>query len=267
MAKGSLPQNIEAEKAVLGAMLSSSQCLVDASGSLDETDFFDRNNRVVFKAIYNLTEKKVPVDIQTVTTELINIKEIDSIGGPEYLFDLTQSAITFSNLEFYIKAIKEQAVLRNLLLAFQDITKDYEEKEIDDISSFVTNAENRIKSIAESRRISDFISSKELASRVSEGLKAMKDSGDSKITGLTTGYAKLNEYTHGFQPGEMIIVAARPSVGKTALALNIAYNASYKTQRPVGVFSLEMPAEMLIKRLIANVSCTKLDNIQTGKFS
>ncbi|MCX5775463.1 MAG: replicative DNA helicase, partial [Firmicutes bacterium] len=262
----SLPNNVNAEKAVLGAMLISPEALSDSLGSLTEEEFYfgNRPNQIVFRAIKNVQDRRVPVDVQTVTEELINLKELESIGGVNYLLELTQTAISFSNLEYYIKIIKDQAVLRNLLLTMTDIASKYNEEEVDDPSDFVAIAEARIAKVAENRRISTFLSSKEIASRVEEDMRTQAKSAEDGVTGITTGYRKLNLLTHGFQRGEMIILAARPSVGKTALAINLAFNASRKADRPVAIFSLEMPAEALIKRLIATVSCVNLDQIQTG---
>jgi len=262
----SLPNNVNAEKAVLGAMLISPEALSDSLGSLTEEEFYfgNRPNQIVFRAIKNVQDRRIPVDVQTVTEELLNLKELDSIGGVNYLLELTQTAISFSNLEYYIKIIKDQAVLRNLLLTMTDIASKYNEEELDDPSDFVAIAEARIAKVAENRRISTFLSSKEIAKRVEEDMRTQAKSAEDGVTGITTGYRKLNLLTHGFQRGEMIILAARPSVGKTALAINIAFNASRKADRPVAIFSLEMPAEALIKRLVATVSCVNLDLIQTG---
>lgn len=265
----SLPNNVNAEKAVLGAMLISPEALSDALGSLTEEEFYfgNRPNQIVFRAIKNVQDRRVPVDVQTVTEELLNLKELENIGGIKYLQELSETAISFSNLEFYIKIIKDQAVLRSMLMTMADIEKEYDTEEIEDPSDFVAIAEAKIAKVAENRRISTFISSKEIATRVEEDMRTQAKSSEDGVTGITTGYSKLNLYTHGFQRGDMVILAARPSVGKTALALNIAFNAARKSDRTVAVFSLEMPAEALIKRLLATCSCVNLDQIQTGHLS
>ena len=164
-ARNSLPNNNEAEKAVLGSMLLSPQAVVDGLGSLAFEEFFEGNyaNRTVFKAMRQLQDKHIPIDVQTVTEELINSKELDSIGGTDYLLELSQSAISLSNLEFYIKIIKDQAVLRNLLLTLRKIDEEYLEKQIDDITDFVSDAEVRVRKVTEKRRVSNFIGSGELA--------------------------------------------------------------------------------------------------------
>lgn len=261
-----LPHNTNAEKAILGAMLISSESLVDALGSLTVEDFYsgNRKHQIVFQAIRNVQNARRPVDFQTVAEELINLKELDNIGGIEFLLDLSNSAISFSNLDFYVKIVQEQALLRNLLLTMGEVIEEYETEKIDSISDFIADADRRISKIAEKRRISDFRTSKEITARVEEQMKLLSKANESGVTGVTTGYTKLNTYTHGFQRGNMIILAARPSVGKTALAINIALNAASKDHKPVAIFSLEMPAEQLIMRLIANQACVELDKIQTN---
>lgn len=262
-----LPNNKEAEKAVLGAMLLSPEAIVDGLGSLAVEELYEGNyaNRTVFKAMRRLQDKHIPIDVQTVTEELINSKELDGVGGTDYLLELSQSAISLSNLEFYIKIIKDQAVIRNLLLTIRAIDTSYQNEDIEDISDFVTQAELKIRKVTEKRRISSFIASDELADRVRESINLQsKQASEDGVTGVNTGYTALNQYTHGFQKDNLIIMAARPGVGKTALALNIAFNASLKNNIPVAVFSLEMSSDSLAKRLVANRACVDLDHITTG---
>ncbi|HOC80271.1 MAG: replicative DNA helicase [Bacilli bacterium] len=266
-ARNSLPNNNEAEKAVLGSMLLSPQAVVDGLGSLSIEEFFDGNyaNRTVFKAMRQLQDKHIPIDVQTVTEELINSKELDSIGGTDYLLELSQSAISLSNLEFYIKIIKDQAVLRNLLLTIRQIDEEYLEKQIEDITDFVSDAEVRVRKVTERRRISNFIGSDELAERVRESINLQaKKATEDGVTGMNTGYTKLNALTQGFQKDNLIIVAARPGMGKTAFALNVAFNVSLKNNLPVAIFSLEMSSDSLAKRLVANRACVPLEDISRG---
>ena len=266
-ARNSLPNNNEAEKAVLGSMLLSPQAVVDGLGSLAFEEFFEGNyaNRTVFKAMRQLQDKHIPIDVQTVTEELINSKELDSIGGTDYLLELSQSAISLSNLEFYIKIIKDQAVLRNLLLTLRKIDEEYLEKQIDDITDFVSDAEVRVRKVTEQRRVSNFIGSGELAERVRESINLQtKKATEDGVTGMNTGYTRLNALTQGFQKDNLIIVAARPGMGKTAFALNVAFNVSLKNNLPVAIFSLEMSSDSLAKRLVANRACVPLEDISRG---
>ena len=267
MPKIKLPRNIDAEKAILGAMLISAEALNDCLGSLEEDMFYDDPpaNKIVFRAMRQLQNKSVPVDVQTVGDEIINMKEAQTIGGIEYLVELCDSAISLSNLEHYIKLVKDQAVLRNLLLAMADVEKKYSDEEIEDISDFIAWAESKINKVAEGRSISTFLNSEELAKRVKESIDSTV-SGSSGITGLDTGYTELNRLTLGFQKSDIIILAARPSVGKTALALNFAYKIS-RRDIPVAIFSAEMPAVMLVKRLISAASNINLSKIISNNLT
>ena len=262
-----LPHNIPAEKSVLGAMISSRDALIEASSGLVFEDFFDLKNQIVFGAILHVQDKREPVDVQTVTNELINSKEFEKIGGIEYLLEITESNIAPSNYKHYIDIVKDQAVLRNYLLQLKETINQYDKEEINDVSTFIGLTAERILRKAESRKISSFETAESVANRVKADLNTIKITDEDGVTGLTTGYKRLNELTHGWQKSDMIILAARPSVGKTAFALNLCLNATLKTKKSVGIFSLEMPAEMLMMRLVANRSTVELGKIQTGKIS
>ena len=262
-----LPHNIPAEKSVLGAMISSRDALIEASSGLVVEDFFDLKNQIVFGAILRVQDKREPVDVQTVTNELINSKEFEKIGGIEYLLEITESNIAPSNYKHYIDIVKDQAVLRNYLLQLKETINQYDKEEINDVSTFIGLTAEKILRKAESRKISSFETAESVANRVKADLNTIKITDEDGVTGLTTGYKRLNELTHGWQKSDMIILAARPSVGKTAFALNLCLNATLKTKKSVGIFSLEMPAEMLMMRLVANRSTVELGKIQTGKIS
>lgn len=258
------PNNIEVEKTVLGAMMLSKEALLDASSRLEEEDFFDRKHQMIFSAILDVQKKAIPVDIKTVTEALINLKELDLVGGVDYLQELCDSIVSFSSTEHYIHIVQDQSYLRNLLNTLDAIIQEYKDTEIEDIGTFIGEAARRVDKAAEKRRISSFSTSKQVTEKVKQILLTQKQASEDGVTGVTTGYKKLNLLTHGFQPSDMIILAARPSVGKTALGLNLAFNAASKTNTPVAIFSLEMPAEQLILRLLANRSCVDLSKIQTG---
>ena len=191
----------------------------------------------------------------------------EKIGGIEYLLEITESNIAPSNYKHYIDIVKDQAVLRNYLLQLKETINQYDKEEINDVSTFIGLTAERILRKAESRKISSFETAESVANRVKADLNTIKITDEDGVTGLTTGYKRLNELTHGWQKSDMIILAARPSVGKTAFALNLCLNATLKTKKSVGIFSLEMPAEMLMMRLVANRSTVELGKIQTGKIS
>lgn len=261
-----LPHNTDAEKAVLGAMIRSNAIFMDYIYKLNVDDFYEENenHRVIFEAMQRLNKAGTPVDSQTITNELINANKLEVSGAPEYLIDLADSIITFENIDTYLQIVLDQALLRRLLKTLEDISNDYYTKEISSVSSFVEDAEKRFISVTEKRRISEFQSSKNITDELSKEFETLKSTNDdSAVTGTPTGFPRLNMLTHGFQKGEMIILAARPGVGKTALSLNLAFNAA-KLGVPVAYFSLEMPAKTLFKRLISADSNVQFDSLLTG---
>jgi replicative DNA helicase len=263
----SLPHNTEAEKAVLGAMIRSSSKLSDAMGALVEEDFFEenKNHRAIFSAMARLYKRSIPVDVQTLVDELINSKELEVSGGATYLLELADSVVTFANFGHYIKIIQDQAVLCRFLKEIDKIQNDYFSKDIGDVSTFLGESEKSLREIAELRKVGDFQDAKKVSATLKQEFENLKEATtDDTVTGTPTGYRKLNQLTHGFQKGEFIVLAARPGVGKTALALNLAYNAASRGNRPVGYFSLEMPATTLFKRLVSNESHVRFDSLLTG---
>lgn len=261
-----LPYNLEAEKAVLGSAFLSKDALFNVLSSLDEDDFYLGKHQIIYRALHNLMERKIAVDVLTVTEELINLKELENIGGVPYLQECSDSMVALSNLEFYISIVNNQSVLRSMLIAIREIDKEYLETEIEDINNFLLESEEKFKRSTEKRKISSFKTAEEVAAKVKLEIDNMKASEDNEVTGLTTGFPRLNFYTQGFQKGEMIIVAARPSVGKTALTLNFALKAATQASVPVAIFSLEMSADLLMRRLIAMRSCISLKKIATGNI-
>ena len=261
-----LPHNTEAEKAVLGAMIRSNAIFMDYIYKLNVEDFFEENenHRVIFAAMQRLNKAGIPVDSQTITNELINSNDLEVSGAPEYLIELADSVITFENINVYIDIVLEQSLLRKLLNTLDSISNDYYTKEISSVSDFIQESEKRIIQVTEKRRVSDFQSSKVITDELSKEFETLKSTNDdSAVTGTPTGFPRLNMLTHGFQKGELVILAARPGVGKTALSLNLAFNAA-KMNVPVAYFSLEMPAKMLFKRLVSADSNVQFDSLLTG---
>ncbi len=259
-----LPHNNEAEKAVLGAMLRSTTVLNDAMSSLQVEDFFqlNENHRAIFKAMLALFNEHTPVDAQTVVNQLINNKELDVAGGPEYLLELADSVITFANIKEYIEIVRKQAILRTFLETIDDIQLSYLKNEVDD--DFLNIAESKISKVTEKRNIGQFRKANVISEKVSQemaNLKATDD--DSAVTGIPTGFPLLNRYTNGFQKGNYVVLAARTGIGKTAFALNLALHAA-KRGYAVAYFSLEMRGEELFKRLLSGESNVEYKTILTG---
>ena len=261
-----LPYNAQAEQAVLGSALLSRECLYTVFSRLNEDDFFLGKHQLIYRAIRNLFDKEFAVDVLTVTEELMNMKELETIGGVEYLQQCSDAMVALSSIDYYINIVNDQSVMRKLIQSCRDIDARYLNEGISDINEFVADSEKIIKDAVEKRRVAEFKKAKEVAEAVKLNIETPQEVKTDGVSGLTTGFDRLNNITQGFHPGDMIIVAARPSVGKTALALNFAYRAAKRTNKPIAIFSLEMPAEALIKRLIGVESAVSLTKITTGNL-
>ncbi|MCQ2815153.1 MAG: replicative DNA helicase [Bacilli bacterium] len=261
-----LPHNSDAERAVLGSALLDKDSLLDVLTSLNESDFYEGRHQLIFRAISSINAKQKAVDVLTVSEELMNMKELENIGGVSYLQQCSDSMVALSALKFYIDIVYDQAVLRNMLITIRGIDEKYRTAEITDVNDFILTSETAFKDAVEKRKVSTFETMDNVAAKVKAKLDNIQVS-ENGVTGINTGFPRLNELTHGFQKGEMIIVAARPSVGKTAFALNIAHKVATRGGKAVAIFSIEMTNDTLFKRLLASSSCVSLNNIITGKLN
>ena len=263
-----LPSNVEAERSVLGAMLMSEDAAAIALASLTEESFSDTDprNKLVYRAIKILGDKNLAIDPQTVNDELTIMKLNKDAGAPDYLLDLVNTSINANNVDHYINIVRDQAVLRDYLLKMEQIKKDYAQGNITDIGDFITVSTQGLDEIASKRSIGGFKEAKIVGEAVAKQIAMEKNRANKRLTGVDTGYELLNKYTHGWQKGSLVIIAARPSVGKTAFAINLMYNASFREKKPVAFFSCEMPSDQIMKRLCASVSFVNLESIQTGDF-
>ena len=262
-----LPYNEQAEQAVLGSALLSRECLFNIFSSLNEEDFYLGKHQLIYRAIRNLFDRETAVDVLTVTEELMNMKELETIGGVEYLQQCSDAMVALSSIEYYINIVADQAVLRRLIQSCRDIDHKFLNDEINDVNDFVLDSEALLKNATERRRVSGFKKAEQVAEVVKLNIETPKETKTDGVNGLTTGFDNLNRITQGFHSGDMIIVAARPSVGKTALALNFAYRAANRTDKPIAIFSLEMPAEQLVTRLVGAESSVSLSKITTGNLT
>lgn len=264
----SLPSNVEAERSVLGAMLCDAQAAEVGVDALSENDFSDEDprNRYIFRAMKILHEQRTPIDPQMVNGQLANMKMDALAGGLAYLAELVDAVINPDNIDRYIEMVREQSVLRQFLLKTEEIQKRYAEG-VMNIGDFISQANDEFTRIAQMRSVQGMRTASEVAAAVAKELAEKTNrKNELGVTGLSTGYDILNDYTHGWQKGDLIILAARPSVGKTAFGMNLAYLASFKNKVPVGFFSLEMSADRVMERLIASRSCVPNDKIQTGNY-
>jgi len=263
MASRQMPQNLEAEMSVLGVAFINQYSIEKLSEELTSDMFFDEKNRYIFEAIMELHKNNIPVDVTTIKDELDKRKKLNAAGGIEYIGDVIDSVVTAANLEYYIKIVKDNAVRRNLINTATDIvTEAYDE---DNITSLLDSAERNILNVVKARQVSEFKPIHEVLRKAQENLENLAKN-KRPVTGLETGFYDLDKITAGLHGGEMIILAARPGMGKTAFVLNIATNAASTTQKAVAVFNLEMSAEMLVNRMISSVGQIDSYKLQTGQL-
>lgn len=257
-----MPNNLEAEMSVLGCAFLGGNLVDKIVEEIHAEMFFDERNKVLFNAIVQLHNEKNPVDITTIKNELDKVKKLN-IVGLDYLTDVIDSVAISSNLDYYISIVKENALRRNLIETATDIvSKAYDE---DNLNLLLDNSEQEILNVVRNRSTGDFLSIKDVLRSAQEKLEELAKT-KKVVTGLETGFYDFDKITTGFQPGEMIILAARPGMGKTALALNMATYAASTTKKAIAMFCLEMPADMLVNRMIASVGGIDSYKLQTGQM-
>jgi replicative DNA helicase len=257
-----LPHSLDAEKSVLGAILIHNEAFNYAAEVISSRDFFRDAHRRIFEKMELLSERADAIDLITLKEELSRAGELDEIGGPAYLASLVDGVPRSTNVEHYARIVKEKSALRGLILASQRISARAYEAE-DDPNIILDEAEQAIFAIAEDRARVGFLSMRDI---VTENLPKIELLFEQKrlVTGVPTGFTDLDRMTRGFQPGDLIIVAARPSMGKTSLVLNIAEHASLKEGTTVGFFSLEMSREQLFVRLLTSVARIDAHRLMSG---
>lgn len=258
------PHDLVAERSLLGSMLISSDVCQTVLSLASKDDFYLDSHRILFEAMQNIYADNSPVDVTTLTSYLIDKKLLDKTGGVEYLLELSESVPTTSHSEHYLKRLNEKALLRRLIKeSIEIIEKAY--GDVENINDFIGEVEKDFLNVTRDRNAGEFQNVKSVIQKVTDRL-VMLQKADGKISGVKTGYYDLDKLTSGFQKGDLIILAARPSVGKTAFALNVAYNVSYKSDEAVAIFSLEMPAEQLIQRIICSAGSLKAESLRSGSI-
>jgi replicative DNA helicase len=259
------PQNIEAEQAVLGAIFLEPASLTLASEILIPDDFYRASHQKIFNAMLNLNDKGEPVDLVTVTAELADVKLLEEIGGVSYLSDIANSVPTAANIEYYAKIIEEKSILRRLIRTATTIAQDGYSRE-DEVEALLSEAEKTILEVAQRKNAGAFKNIRDVLVETYDNIEELTNrKGD--VTGIPTGFTELDRMTAGFQRNDLIIVAARPSVGKTAFALNIAQNVATKTDENVAIFSLEMGAEQLVMRMLCAEGNINAQALRTGALT
>ncbi|MDQ1000035.1 replicative DNA helicase [Neobacillus sp. NPDC093182] len=259
------PQNIEAEQAVLGAIFLEPSALTVASEILIPEDFYRASHQKIFNAMLKLNDEGKVVDLVTVTEELAAAKLIEDTGGVSYLSELASSVPTAANIEYYARIVEEKSLLRRLIRTATEIASDGYSRE-DEVEALLSEAEKNILAVAQRKNAGAFHNIKDVLVRTYDNIEQMHQRAG-EITGLETGFIELDRMTAGFQRNDLIIVGARPSVGKTAFALNIAQNVAHKTGENIAIFSLEMGAEQLVMRLLCAEGNIDAQRLRTGSLT
>jgi replicative DNA helicase len=257
-----LPHNLEAERSVLGAILIHNDAFNQAAEVLNPRDFFRDAHRRIFEKMVQLSERGHAIDFVTLKEELSRTGELDEVGGPAYIAALVDGLPQATNIEYYARIVREKSTLRNLIFSANKILANAYEAE-QEPNQILDDAEQAIFAIAEDRVRAGFVSMRALAHASFETIERAHEHKQ-LVTGVPSGFADLDELTAGFQPGDLVIIAARPSVGKTALALNVAQHVGTKTARTVGIFSLEMSKEQLFLRMLTSEARIDSHRLRTG---
>ena len=259
------PQNLDAEKSLIGAVLIDEEVMADVSENVKAIDFYDKNHGIIFGAMIRLFEKHKPVDLLTLTDELERKDELDTIGGSTYLTELTNYVPTAAHAATYAEMVAQKAVRRRLIHASADISElGYDESTT--TQELLEKAEAELFSVSDQSIKQDLVSIDSILMESFDRIEELhKNKGE--LRGIRTGYRDLDNMTAGLQRSDLIILAARPAMGKTTLVTNLAYNVATIEKKPVLFFSLEMSKEQLVDRMLADAANVDSWNIRTGKLS
>jgi replicative DNA helicase len=259
------PQSVEAEISVLGGLLLDPDSVAHVADILEPADFYRREHHLIYSAMLNLFNRNEPIDLITLAEELKELGHLESVGGEPYLYELAEAVPTAAHVRYYAKIVKEKALLRQLIGASTEIIESCYQpgQEAEDL---LDEAERKIFAIADRQIKEDFVDANTLAKLGMQRLDELATRSDS-ITGISTGFTDLDQITAGFQRSDFIVVAARPSMGKTALCLNIAHHVAEKERKVVAFFSLEMPKEQLVLRMFASSAKVDFHKVRTGMLT
>jgi len=259
------PQNTDAEKCILGIILTEADSTLEIFEKLKPDDFYLKTHRTIYQTLENLFNRSQPHDIISVIGALRDANELENVGGPAYLATLTDIVPLSLNTSHFINMVRDKSVLRQLILASTELTAECYERQ-GNVSKILDKAESAIFAISNSRCRNSYRAINEFVRRSIEKVEERSKSKD-PITGVATGFERFDALTAGLQPANLIIIAARPSMGKTALSMNIAQHAAIKSKIPVGVFSLEMSGDELAMRMLCSVGHVDLRNVRTGQLN
>ncbi|MDF4188304.1 replicative DNA helicase [Ligilactobacillus salivarius] len=258
------PQNIEAEQAVLGAIFLNTDALADAMEYVEADDFYRRSHQLLFQAMVDLNNNSEAIDVLTVQNYLSTNNQLDDVGGVAYIAELATSVPTAANAGYYAKIVEEKSMLRRLITTATNIITQANNND-EDVPSLLDSAERQIMDVSERKNRSGFREIKDVLNEALNDVDRLSQQSED-ITGLPTGYREFDKMTAGLQPDNLIILAARPAVGKTAFALNIAQNVATSTDTSVAIFSLEMSAESLVNRMLCAEGSINANHLRTGQL-
>lgn len=259
-----VPHNLEAEQSVLGSMVLSKFALQKAADALTKESFYSVNNSIIFDCLTEMSDKKIPIDLTTLTSELKNKNKLDEIGGVEYLTEIIDYVPTSANVDQYIKLVEEAALLRRLIDVSTDIVSSAYASDIN-VNDTLDNAERKILGVVKNRRSTEFKPIKSVLETAEANLEKLAETkGD--VTGVATGWYDIDNLTSGLHENEFIIIAARPAMGKTAFALNLATNVAMNNKKGVALFNMEMGAEQLVNRMISSLGQVEGKKLTTGNL-
>lgn len=261
------PHSIQAEQSVLGGLMLDNQTWDSVADKVIEEDFYRRDHKLIFRTIAQLAEKQDPFDVITLSESLDSIGELQNAGGLAYLGTLVKDTPSAANIVAYANIVRDRSVLRQLIHVGTDISDSAYNPEGRETAELLENAERRVFEIAEQRQRGQggFSSIKSLLAKAVDKIETLYEL-DGNITGASTGFNDLDEKTSGLQPADLIIVAGRPSMGKTTIAMNMAENVALKSGMPVAVFSMEMPGEALAMRMMSSLGRIDQHKVRTGKL-
>ena len=259
-----IPHDDEAEKAVLGAIFIDPAAIADASAEVQPEDFYKRANQLVFQAMLDLSDREDAIDPLTLQDELTKKNQLDDIGGIAYVSELAMATPTAAHVTYYAKIVHRKALLRRLIFASQKIITNAMQ-DSDDVTDILDNAESEIMNVSSENNANGFRNIKDIVNSTIDEINNIPEDGN-MVTGLPTGFVELDKMTTGFHDDELIIVAARPGVGKTSFALNVAQYVGLHTDKTVAMFSLEMSGEQLVQRMLASEGLINSQHLRTGQL-
>jgi len=258
------PQNIEAERSVLGALMLDKDAIIKVANLIRIGDFYKDDHNAIYEAMVELYEQREPIDVLSLSNRLEEKKLLDKVGGSSYLTDLVNSVPSASNIVHYAKVVQKKSTLRKLITTASEIVElGYNESE--DVEKVLDEAEQKLFSVSQKYIKQDFVPIKAILEAAFNRIDELHK-GDHKLRGIPSGFPDMDNILAGFQKSDLVIIAARPSIGKTTLALDLARQISIREKIPVGIFSLEMSSDQLIDRMLAAQSGVDLWRLRTGNL-